>query len=276
MPGVHGVVVDAERAGPLATLVPEERDRPARREGARDPLVSVLAAHPVPRLRGIHQAEPSGRWLPRLEQDLLGLDAFGAQDRGHCRARLQGVDPETARGEARGCLARSGTDLERAVARVQFTEFDDRVEQRVGIRRAILVVLLGDLAEHQALFALGCTHRGEPDSHTRHASRNCARRARPSSPGGGGHHARHAASTSSSVGSSSPSRRRRTIPTATRRRSSAFNRSCSLTVCTTPATKAASCTARETRIGSASAPQCARSALRKRRSSKPRPVLGWC
>ena len=52
-------------------------------------VVAVVAVHPVPRLRGVHQRNAVGRRRPRLEQRLLDVDALGAQDRGHLRARLQ-------------------------------------------------------------------------------------------------------------------------------------------------------------------------------------------
>ena len=153
------VVVGLERLRVRAPDVPEHRERAAGLQCFGDLLVAIGAVHPVPRLRGEHQTERTRANRPLLERRLLHVDALGAQDARHLRARLQRVHREAAIDETHRRLAGARADLERGVTRVQSAVLDDGVEERVGVRRAGGVVLLGDLAEHEGLLAPGFAGR---------------------------------------------------------------------------------------------------------------------
>ena len=133
---VHGVDVGAERAVELLGLVPEQRDRPARRERVRGALVAVGAVDPVPRLRGVDQREVAGADVQVLERIVSTSTPLRAQHRRHLRASVRAVhnaDRDATNASRR--LAGARADLERAVTASQPAELDDRVEQRVGIPR---------------------------------------------------------------------------------------------------------------------------------------------
>lgn len=148
---VDGVVVVSQRAGPLAGLVPEQGERSSRAERAPCLLVAVGALHPVPRLRREHEAKGVVTRHPILERDLLDVLTRSSEHARHSRARFERVHTETPTHEASRGLAGTGADLERSVVWLKPAVFDDRVEERVGIRRASVVVLRGHLAEDQAL-----------------------------------------------------------------------------------------------------------------------------
>src|SRR5205823_5357560 len=83
-------------------------------------------------------------------------------DRGHLRAGLERGHLEAAREHPGGRLARAGAHLERAPA-----ERGHVVEQRGGILRPLTRVVLGDLAEDQALLAAQAACRRAANSRMR-------------------------------------------------------------------------------------------------------------
>ena len=181
----------AERAGPLASLVPEERERAARCERGRGALVAVVAARP--------SATPArrrrvGTRRPAASTSRTAPPRRRRPSRAAPRPSPGSVRARARRDRARGIpsrLPRPRADLERAVAGVQTAELDDRVEQRVGIRRAGTrrTARRPRRTPGVAHVASGVLIAPMLASQSRHAPRKFANSTRPSSPGGGGHHA---------------------------------------------------------------------------------------